>query len=58
MSKDPGQLAKWPKQFKLTRLGSLNQVVPALGNIRQSAQWPTVLSIAKSAPGFATAWAS
>jgi hypothetical protein len=31
MSKDSGQTAKPPKQFRLTHLGNLNQVIKALG---------------------------
>jgi hypothetical protein len=31
MSKDSGQITKGPKQFKLGHLGTLNQVIVALG---------------------------
>ena len=31
MSKDSGQITKRPKQFKLGHLGTLNQVIVALG---------------------------
>jgi hypothetical protein len=36
MGKDSEQVAKRPKQFKLGHLGTLNQVMPALGRITRA----------------------
>ena len=56
MSKDFGQMAKGSKQFKLGHLGTLNQVIVALG--RPSGQWLMAALTLRWAPGSPTGWAS
>ena len=56
MSKDSGQITKRPKQFKLGHLGTLNQVIVALG--KTIGQWLMAALTLRWALGSPMGWGS